>query len=91
MDNRRLHAELENLAYRQHTFQPPTLISIVRRALAESTGVEVRFTVSKMWEILATTGFDELLGPEGGVTERLVKVVRGEELTGEEKGMRRIF
>ena len=70
---------------RQSPAHPPTLISVLRRALAEKTGVDVRFAVSKMWEVLASTGFDDL---EGG---RMVNVVRGEELSGEERGMRRIF
>ena len=86
----RLKAELESLPHHQHHFHPPTLISVVRRALAEKCAVDVRFAVSKMWELLASTGFDDLLG-ESEVTERLVKVVRGEELTQGEKGMRRIF
>ena len=85
---RRLQAEVENLPYRQSPFHPPTLISVLRRALADKTGVDVRFTVSKMWEILASTGFDDLEGNDG---LRMAKVVRGEEITEDEKGMKRIF
>ena len=88
ISRRRLQAELESLAYRQSPFHPPTLISILRRALADKTGVDVRFTVSKMWEILASSGFDDLEG-DGGL--RMAKIVRGVELTGEEKGLKRIF
>lgn len=47
--------------------------------------------VSKMWEILASTGFDALIGPEGEITEIMVKLVKGEELSGGERGLRRIF
>lgn len=89
MNYRHLEAELAHLPHRQSPFQPPTLISVLRRALAEKTGVDVRFAVSKMWEVLASTGFDALEGEKG--TERMQKVVRGEEWTAKEKGMKRIF
>lgn len=85
---RRLQAELANLAYRQSPIHPPTLISSLRRALAEKTMVDIRLTMSKMWEILASSGFDDLEG-NGGL--RMAKIVRGEELTGEERGLKRIF
>ncbi|KAK5135581.1 hypothetical protein LTR08_005061 [Meristemomyces frigidus] len=42
------------------TPKPATLISTLRRALAEATGVHVSMVVSKTWEILSGTGFDEV-------------------------------
>jgi hypothetical protein len=54
-----------------------------------------------MWEILASTGFDDLesegkvsgahSGTGTGGLVRFTKIVLGEELTGEEMGMKRIF
>lgn len=45
--------------------------------------------MSKMWDIVAGSGFDDLEGVDEGV--RMVKLVRGQEWTGREMGLRRIF
>ena len=62
--------------------KPSTLISSLRRALAARAECEVSQTVSKMWEILSSTGFDDVDDWKMGT------LVRGEQL---ERGMRRIF
>lgn len=40
--------------------KPPTLISSLRRALAARLECDISQTVTKMWEILASTSFDEV-------------------------------
>lgn len=62
--------------------KPPTLTSCLRRAIAAKLGCHISQNVSKMWEILSSTSFDEV------DEEKLVKIVNGEELKG---GMKRIF
>ena len=62
--------------------KPPTLISSFRRALAVRVGCEISQTVTKMWTILSSTGFDDV------DEEMVVRIVHGKEV---EKGMRRIF
>lgn len=78
----KLRAEIAGMEDRQSDLYPPTLISCLRRALARQSGCEIRQTVTRMWEILSSTGFDE-------VDEAVMaKVVKGEIL---DMGMRRIF
>jgi hypothetical protein len=62
--------------------KPPTLTSCMRRAFAARLGCHISENVSKMWEILSSTSFDEM------DEDKLVKIVQGEELKG---GMKRIF
>lgn len=62
--------------------KPPTLTSCLRRAFAAKLGGHISENVGKMWAILSSTGFDEV------DDEKLVKIVRGEEIEG---GMKRIF
>ena len=84
---RTLETEIAGMESRQlpstsGELKPPTLISSLRRAIAASAECEVSQTVSKMWEILSSTGFDDV--DEG----KLGMIVKGEQL---ERGMRRIF
>ncbi len=62
---------------------PPTLISALRSALATRMECRVHQVVTKMWQILSGTVFDEL-GKDDGM---MAKVVSGEEIG---KGMRRM-
>lgn len=62
--------------------KPPTLTSCLRRAFAAKLGGHISQNIGKMWEILSSTGFDEV------DEEKLVKIVNGEEIEG---GMKRIF
>lgn len=61
--------------------KPPTLTSWMRRAFAARLGCHISQNVSKMWEILSSTNFDEVN------EEKLVKIVEGEEL---KEGMKRV-
>ena len=62
--------------------KPPTLISSLRRAFATQVGCEVSQTVSKMWEVLSCTGFDDL------DEEIMLKIIGGGQVG---RGMKRIF
>ena len=85
--HRTLQTEIAGMKSRQlpspnGMLKPPTLISSLRRALAAKARCEVHQTVAKMWEILSSTGFDDV------DEEKMVSIVSGEEL---ERGMKRIF
>lgn len=66
------------------TPRPPTLTARLRRAFAAKLGVHVTQNVSKMWEIVSSSLFDEMS------EEKMVQVVRGEDIIGKE-GLKRIF
>ncbi|KAL9532245.1 hypothetical protein SMMN14_04422 [Sphaerulina musiva] len=84
-----LHREIAGMIERQSTLtpegtpRPPTLTSRLRRAFAAKLGLHVTQNVSKMWEIVSSTLFDEMS------TEKMVQVVRGEDIGKE--GLKRIF
>lgn len=65
------------------TPRPPTLTARLRRAFAAKLGLHVTQNVSKMWEIVSSTLFDEMS------EEKMVQVVRGEDI--EKGGLKRIF
>ncbi|KAK5110677.1 hypothetical protein LTR85_000759 [Meristemomyces frigidus] len=80
-----LQTEVATMGDRQAPYpsgasKPPTLISSLRRALAGKADVTLSLTVSKMWEILSGTAFDDV------DQAKMVKLVRGEEI---ERGMKR--
>ncbi|EMC94050.1 hypothetical protein BAUCODRAFT_219548 [Baudoinia panamericana UAMH 10762] len=83
---RLLNAEVANMFHRQSPLpsglpKPSTLISALRQALAIQAGCAVNEVVSKMWEILSSTAFDDVHDA------KLVSIVEGKEL---EKGMKRM-
>lgn len=62
---------------RQASIRPPTLISSLRRAFANSIGCAMDQNMSKMWETLSSTRFDRLS------EERIVELVHGREISGQ--------
>ena len=74
--------ETQQSPHSDGTPKPQTLISALRCALAERARCEPGGVVSRMWEMVSCTGFDEV------DEDMMGKIVWGEEVG---RGMKRIF